>query len=630
MPRSAGRLARSDSAANGLAIVREVLGAILDGRPLEDTFGLIAQRMAEMAGFDFCGVLLPDSDGRRIHVAGAYNFPADYEELVDSIFRVPYEDVAGSPTSIALRELRTLVLRDSRTEAWYGPWRDLAEQYGFRSLVSVPLITEGTAVGVLNGYSSTPREPDAEELVAMETLARQAALALRLTLLVDNQHATIAQLRDSNEQLERQREVLERAHEIHLRLTEAVVAGADTQSVAEIVARLIGRAIAVVDTRGALICASPSDDETAISSLLGTTVGDGAPIASARARPCSAGMITVQVHIGAERLGEVRAAEGEPASRDLDMRALEHAATVLAVIVARERVARATEERLHSDFLFDLLNGRDTTERLRERAVHYGLGLDAEHRVLVVTLRSDDLGGQVPDWQRLLRTIRDTLRERLVGTVHSQLGNSFTAVMPTGPAGKSLEAPRALVAECRRRVQAIAPAITLSAGIGSAATGMDGLRTSAGEAQRCVDALERLGRHGETIAMDELGLLGLFLDTDRPDRLAAFGQDLLRPVLEHDRQASGALLATLDAYLRHDCNLSACAEELFVHPNTIKYRLRRIEELCGIDLHKPEELLQATLARMCLRLLAAPAPDAPPASTRSNAALGIRGATPSR
>jgi GAF domain-containing protein len=94
----------------------------------------------------------------------------------------------------------------------FHPWRSLAVEFGYRSLVSVPLLVEGQVIGVLNGYSESPREFTRSELVAVEILAAQA-VALRLTMLIEARQETIAKLREANEELERQRYVLERAHE---------------------------------------------------------------------------------------------------------------------------------------------------------------------------------------------------------------------------------------------------------------------------------------------------------------------------------------------------------------------------------------------------------------------------------
>jgi DNA-binding PucR family transcriptional regulator len=124
--------------------------------------------------------------------------------------------------------------------------------------------------------------------------------------------------------------------------------------------------------------------------------------------------------------------------------------------------------------------------------------------------------------------------------------------------------------------------------------------------------LGRLGRSDETIAVDELGVLGLFLDSQHPEQLGALAEHVLGPAIAHDQRAAGSLVETLDAYLDSGCNARACAEQLYVHVNTVKYRIRRLEELCGLDLRLPDDLLRATMARISLKVLGPPARDTAP------------------
>lgn len=66
--------------------------------------------------------------------------------------------------------------------------------------------------------------------------------------------------------------------------------------------------------------------------------------------------------------------------------------------------------------------------------------------------------------------------------------------------------------------------------------------------------------------------------------------------------ASAPLLKTLDAYLAHGGALEPAARSLFVHPNTMRYRLRRVAEITGRDPWDPRDLLAVHLALMLGRL----------------------------
>src|SRR3954452_2186756 len=320
-------------------IFGEVVESLVHERPLGETLALISRRVCELGAFDFCGILLPDAEGDHVHLAASHGFPPRFVTRLNDVFLGSLRDtaLAGSPTASALRRRETAVMTDALSDESFRPWRALAREFGYRSIVSAPLVVEGEVLGALNGYSAQPRDLTDDQRRTVETLAGQAALALRMTMLVDAQHETIAKLREANEQLEAQRRMLERSHDIHMRLTSAVIAGADFHAVAQTLAGLIGRPVLVTDAGGHPICTSedPPPDGGLHAGAPGALVG--------------------RIRIGAELLGSVVVEDGDPASRDLDVRAVEHAATVLALEIVKQRVARATEERLRSDFLSGLL-----------------------------------------------------------------------------------------------------------------------------------------------------------------------------------------------------------------------------------------------------------------------------------
>jgi DNA-binding PucR family transcriptional regulator len=74
----------------------------------------------------------------------------------------------------------------------------------------------------------------------------------------------------------------------------------------------------------------------------------------------------------------------------------------------------------------------------------------------------------------------------------------------------------------------------------------------------------------------------------------------LTTLVEHDRQKDSAYVDTLRAYLEAFGDVTVAAAGLNVHPNTFRYRLRRLVEVSGIDLDDAEQRL---VAEMQLRLL---------------------------
>ena len=66
--------------------------------------------------------------------------------------------------------------------------------------------------------------------------------------------------------------------------------------------------------------------------------------------------------------------------------------------------------------------------------------------------------------------------------------------------------------------------------------------------------------------------------------------------------AGGELLTTLAAFLESGSALEACARTLFVHSNTVRYRLRRVSELTGLRPTDPRDALVLRIALLAARL----------------------------
>jgi purine catabolism regulator len=199
--------------------------------------------------------------------------------------------------------------------------------------------------------------------------------------------------------------------------------------------------------------------------------------------------------------------------------------------------------------------------------------------------------------------VGNRIAERLPGSLVSRAGDSVTAAVPTESLADPLPTLRGVIEDIRRRVDQLAPGLVLLAGIGVTARTSPEFAESHRDAQQCVELLRKLDRPGDVLARDELGILGLFIDSQRSDELRSLARRVLGPVLERDGESGGALVQTLDEYLSRSCDARACAEALYVHVNTVRYRLRRVEELTGLDLRNPSDLLTATIATLALKVL---------------------------
>jgi hypothetical protein len=159
------------------------------------------------------------------------------------------------------------------------------------------------------------------------------------------------------------------------------------------------------------------------------------------------------------------------------------------------------------------------------------------------------------------------------------------------------------------RIRAAQPAVEsdrsrvrLTMGVSAPAgsvTALPGALHEAGSARRL--AALRLAGLGGTAAVsvvtsDEVASHELLLATVPASVLRSFRERLLGPLLAYDDQHRAELLPTLREFLACSGSWNACAARMYVHVNTVRYRIRRIEELTGRDLSRLDDQVDFFLA----------------------------------
>ncbi|MPY34982.1 PucR family transcriptional regulator [Streptomyces adustus] len=121
-------------------------------------------------------------------------------------------------------------------------------------------------------------------------------------------------------------------------------------------------------------------------------------------------------------------------------------------------------------------------------------------------------------------------------------------------------------------------------------------------------ALSVARRRGRVFVEHEQLAAGSVVPLLADDAVKAFADGLLRPLHEHDATGRGDLVASLRAWLSRHGQWDAAAADLGVHRHTLRYRMRRVEEILGRSLDDPDVRMELWLA---LKATAAPEP-APP------------------
>lgn len=128
------------------------------------------------------------------------------------------------------------------------------------------------------------------------------------------------------------------------------------------------------------------------------------------------------------------------------------------------------------------------------------------------------------------------------------------------------------------------PDITVSAGIGSLFTQLSEIRRSVIEARRSLQIAHVCGRRKVIRSYDDIGIYRLLFELQDQEIFDHIRNGIIGRLREYDMVNNDNLVETLRIYLENDRNIGVSAAQMFLHRNTLKYRLKKIEEILLCDL----------------------------------------------
>lgn len=356
--------------------------------------------------------------------------------------------------------------------------------------------------------------------------------------------------------LDAQGQRLDRVLDIHQRFTRVVVAGGGVPEIAATLYEVLQVPVAVLDADGKTLAVVPSDAADRVD------VHDP----SFPRQPITA---------GDEHYGEVVALSSSPLDED-GIVAVQRAAMGLAVRQAQATAIAAAQQRFADVTLEELIAGHaGDAAQIAERASSFGWDLTRPRAVLLASIDPPE-DGTIPSGAlaTIAAAARATLgRDAIVWT------RSATVAALIAPETDEPQERRQAAERLREELDARLRTATVSIGVGRRVDEPSALARSFVEASRAVDVGRwAKGRH-VTQVYDELGLERLLASAPADD-LAEFVDHAIGPLLAYDRKHQTDLVGTLEAWLATR-NMAEAARQIYVHYNTMKNRLERIEAILG-------------------------------------------------
>src|SRR5919108_3559858 len=390
-----------------------------------------------------------------------------------------------------------------------------------------------------------------------------------------------------------QYEVLQRGIAIHKRLERLVLEERGLDEVVRALAAAIGGAISVLSARGEMITSRTFRRQVPDAAMehvaeevrrrgaeLGAASGEFAPDHPEIAGRSLVLPVSIRGH-GAPQAWLV-AARDAGGLGDFERLILQQAVTVVALELMRQRAMRDTERRLAGDVLAEALTGRLSDEELAMRLRPFGIGQSA-----AVLVFGGAEGAPAPQAESELdRFLADSSVGALVATRHPPPCAVVDAHQNVGPGALAGRAREALVQDGG----SLRAAASRAAPVGA-------LRRTFHEARCALEAAALANGSSPPVASyRDLGAFQLLLSLQDDEALRLYCDSVLGPLEDASGEYGDELIRSLEAFIEQNGQWERAARELYCHRHTLRYRIRRVEQLTGRDLSNARDRIEFWLA----------------------------------
>lgn len=265
----------------------------------------------------------------------------------------------------------------------------------------------------------------------------------------------------------------------------------------------------------------------------------------------------------------------------LDKLAVEHGAAACALEMAKAKAISEAKKALRGNFLEGLLAGtmpRKEIERLEGRLDH-----NTNQPHAVIALKWADPSAY--SLRRLETTIHWVLNNHSRSALVHVYGDKHVCVFQELKHAEDMESAHELGRRIEEQVKTEYPDGVLVAGMSGPAPTLTEWPHIYDEALQAMQLGERL-QIKQVVQFSSLGVYQLLVQLEEFPTVRSFTDQVIGPLVAYDAQHNSSLVKTMDAYFDHHGNISQTAESLFIHRNTLLYRLDRIQELTGHDLNQ--------------------------------------------
>lgn len=230
---------------------------------------------------------------------------------------------------------------------------------------------------------------------------------------------------------------------------------------------------------------------------------------------------------------------------------------------------------------------------LSNQAIDYGFDITEKHIVGIIGITDSPkylTTHNTPDNQQfleihtyLLRTAKEAFSGYSINALIICKYNSVIFLIKYSEYVRSI-LPN-IIDEIRNNIKRIFPDANIVAGFGNSYQQMSDLGQSYREANQALQVARCEEQFNGSCFYDDLDIYLLLMKIDDKQFLVNYYNQIFMALIEYDRSTDSHLMQTFEAFLNCNCNMDKTSSRLFIHKNTLTYRLSKIEKLLDSDLH---------------------------------------------
>lgn len=427
--------------------------------------------------------------------------------------------------------------------------------------------------------------------------------------------------------LNRRAYLLSRSTEINSMMIKAILDGADLAEIISTLAQLVRNPVAFLDTSLNLIADAPYYEEGRDFLQAGLEKLSDFNIFYKENQKCEFPLFTTtsisnkDIRIGLQAVmiksiiyGYIAVWEIFKKFDEVDIHAITHASSAIALHYVRSINLAEQRQKIINDISEDLLSGNYISEdSITKQGEVLGLDISLLNQVLVVQtadFRNKKLNHFTKkkttiDFDEINAEIRILVENRFSDCLVSGRRGEIVVIINTLVDSKHKEIVKTLAQDIECKYKKLIGKTEVMVGIGAIGKSLDSLQQSYSQAKASIEIIKRLSDGRTIIAYEDLGIYRLLHEIPDTPEVKRFIEMILPGVENCDPN----VLRTLEVFIETQKSPLKAGKNLYLHPNTVKYRVQKAKELWGYEILSDERCIDTLIAIKLKRIFMTPGHD---------------------